>query len=215
MLDSVFPFAAWQDVTLNWNTGLSVSGARLTTTVVWEYIEILSDFGTCAVIPPISTYHNTTQAIAITVPIACFGVPAPFDLPYAAQVGALQFPESAAPMAIEGTDLTLRFGFSSTNCNGELEYRREKDWLETMGSAGFGEWFWSICPREKMVFNDTSNCVTYVCDGTFQLPDQIGQQTTKDIQDNIEQGIIFDAFATGLDVIGTVVEFVLMPVFVI
>ena len=72
-----------------------------------------------------------------------------------------------------------------------------------------------MCPREKMIFDEANSCITYVCDGNFQLPTRIGQQRTQDIQENIEQGIAFDATATGLEVIGTCLEFLILPLFMI
>ena len=216
ILDEVFPFPSWQRLTFNSTSDVSVPGGVITVTFVWSYFERVVSFGTCGIIIPQQISHSTASHLAFALLVSCYGEPD--DLPafsYPPLPAGMSFPDATGKYTIQGEDLNLMFSFSTTNCKGELEYRREKDWIATMSSAGLGDWFWSICPREKMTFNDTSRCVTYVCDGSFALPNRVGQQKVQDVQDNIIQGIVFDATATGVDVLGTIVEFCLMPLFVI
>ena len=212
IVDGAFPYNSWQDlnVTLAKSDGGVVAPASLELRLTWDY---LKRTGVCGTLTPVRPTHISGDSVLeMELPIRCYGSPFRVPTVYPGAVGALSFPSATQRYSVRNApDLTLRFAVNVTNCNGELEYRRERDWLATMASAGFGEWFWSICPREKMSFNDETHCVTYICDGSFVLPDRVGEERTRDIRNNIEQGIAFDAAATGLDLFGTICEFILMP----
>jgi hypothetical protein len=107
----------------------------------------------------------------------------------------------------------LPFSFNKSNCGTPVTYRRERDWILTLEQAGFGTPLFSICAREKMIFDEAASCVHYTCDGQFPLPTRFGVAQIKHIQENVLQSIVYDTAATVLDFIGVIVEYCVLIVF--
>lgn len=102
-------------------------------------------------------------------------------------------------------------GYTQRNCGSPTQYFLERAWLSTWFSSGVDESFWTMCPKASIVWDDAALCVWYTCNGPATFPTQSATSTLVSVQENIIQGVTFDAVITGLDLIGIVIEFFVMP----
>ena len=122
------------------------------------------------------------------------------------------FDLSLGPYPLGGQGDTIVAKFTHTNCfQSDVEYRLEQTYISLFQTARFGSWLYSLCPLENITQDPILRCFNYSCQGTFTLPNTYTDQTVTDVQDNIIQGVVFDAVATALDILGIVLEFLILP----
>ena len=104
-------------------------------------------------------------------------------------------------------------GFAQSNCYGADQYgfELESAYVATLRSASFDTSFWSFCPENAIIVDKTTRCISYVCNGTVTLSRSALRDTNRQIQENILQSIVFDAIATGLEVLAVILEFFVIP----
>ena len=143
-----FPFSSWQDVTFplaSSDTALVGQSSIVITDIDWRYMRRMYGTGACgAVTNTRSTLLPGAKQVFATFRVRCSGTPLiglP-ETPYQPAVASLSFPPSADRYAVVGApqNFDLTFAFNVTNCKGEMQYRRERDWIQSLSSAGFGDW---------------------------------------------------------------------------
>ena len=121
----------------------------------------------------------------------------------------MDFPSPIGPFQMTG--LTVDFSFNHENCAANhVQFALELDWINSLDDADLGDSLWSICPRELITINHDTQCISYVCDGQFELPSRLSDQQTKDTQEEVIQGVAFDATATGLDLVAMILQIIIV-----
>lgn len=194
------------------STAVRVANASLAVGLAWSFMESMATNGVCGSMS--ATAAVAASHVTVTFRVNCVGTPPVIgasDAASATQLALVSVTQSYPVMTPDG--LELRFAFNRTNCGTVLSYRRERDWLFTLDQAGFST-LYTICPRALMEFDETALCIRYVCNGTFALPDRFGVAQQNAITANVLQGVVFDAVATSLDLLGVVLEYVVLALVV-
>lgn len=84
-----------------------------------------------------------------------------------------------------------------------------------MGDPPFGPKLrpslWTICPWERISFNDTTFCIHYECTGTATVAVNSTESLRRTIEQQVIQGIGVDGAATFVDLVGCILEHYIMP----
>lgn len=209
-----YPLVAWQSsLSVDLISSSQNVSAPITTAVQWPFMSNMVVQGVCQPVQASTSIVGTTR-IRTTLSATCLGAPPSFPVvSYVSAASQVSLPPASLgyPIVTADGSLVLRFSFNRTNCATTLvAFRRELDWLTTLEQAGFGSTVFSICPRASMVVDEQALCIHYTCNGDFALPDRfsVAQQTS--ITQNVLQGVAFDAVATALDLLGVVLEYVVL-----
>jgi hypothetical protein len=221
---SAFPFTAWGTVGIVLASSDSlITNHASSIKAEWTFIERLYQVGVCGsskytlVVQNATTLGVGMTGISINYTPACRGsiTQLPDDPAYAPLLPRLVQANNTATFGLSEelpSDLTLRFDFTHSNCGDVTSFRREVDWLTALQSAGLKDVF-SICPYEMIQIDATNNCVNYICNGNFTMLKEVGNAQANDVRDNIQQGIVFDAVATAVDLLGVILELGVLPFF--
>lgn len=217
---SLFPYRAWQDVNVALvSSDTSVTPPSLIIQADWDVFSKLAVAGVCGgsafeVLATVESFGATRVGISLTYVTSCVGDV--IDIPNLIQDHRYNPAPSRAfarplvgPFDVGGTNV-LRFNFSTSVCGDSLRYRLQSDWIATIDSSSLGSWVWEICPRSNIQLDPLALCVHYWCNGTFSLPSGIAREQTEAIQENILQGVGFDAAATSLELVSLILETVVM-----
>ena len=214
-----FPYSSWQtlDVILaDSDVGVHVIGNKTKTIFNWDYLNSIEKIGGCGTLTPYHSFHKSNeQNVNINIIPTCNWIPIPppmFEYEFNPVVGSFLFPEETPlnyPIQSIPKNFSLGFSFNHSNCGNEISFRRERIFIETLKVAGFSEdKIFSIC---NITYDTLRSCVNYTCNGNFLLPDGYEKSKREAIELQITQGVAIDAIATGVDILGSVMELIILP----
>ena len=212
-----FPYQTWQQVEsllISSGGGLLWTNRSIHAVIDWRAVNVAQRFGICSTPGSRRFEVLVDQAAARTsYHPACMGsvVSLATERPNAqGSVSGLSFAPVIGPVDLQLS--TLDFHFEHSTCFSNLAiFKRHLDWISTLDSVSFAESVWSICPRHLVRIDLIAQCISYHCNGSMLLSDQVAQEQAQGVQENVVQGVVFDAIATTLDLLGAIFEYVLIP----